>query len=70
MNGSLRAPNECVRHKILDCLGDFALLGCEIIGTIEATRSGHALNHPRATQEWSHALSQISEGATSGIGDN
>ncbi len=40
----LRAPDECVRHKILDCLGDFALLGCDVHGYFEAYRSGHGLN--------------------------
>jgi UDP-3-O-[3-hydroxymyristoyl] N-acetylglucosamine deacetylase len=40
----LRAPDECARHKILDCLGDFALLGCDIHGHFSAYRSGHHLN--------------------------
>lgn len=41
----LRAADECVRHKILDCIGDFALLGCDIHGHFRAYRSGHNLNH-------------------------
>ncbi|MBF0201006.1 MAG: UDP-3-O-acyl-N-acetylglucosamine deacetylase [Desulfamplus sp.] len=41
----LRYPDEFVRHKILDCLGDFALLGMPIIGHIETCKSGHDLNH-------------------------
>jgi UDP-3-O-acyl N-acetylglucosamine deacetylase len=45
IGNSLRAVNECVRHKILDCIGDFALLGCELHGHFRAYRSGHALNH-------------------------
>ena len=32
------------RHKVLDCLGDFALLGCDIEGQFAAYRSGHHLN--------------------------
>lgn len=44
VDNQLRAPDECVRHKILDCIGDFALLGGEIHGYINAWRSGHALN--------------------------
>jgi UDP-3-O-[3-hydroxymyristoyl] N-acetylglucosamine deacetylase len=40
----LRAPDECARHKILDCLGDFALLGCDVHGHFNAYRSGHHLN--------------------------
>lgn len=45
IGNSLRAIDECVRHKILDCIGDFALLGCDVHGHFRAYRSGHALNH-------------------------
>jgi UDP-3-O-acyl N-acetylglucosamine deacetylase len=45
IGNSLRAVDECVRHKILDCIGDFALLGCDLHGHFRAYRSGHALNH-------------------------
>ncbi len=41
----LRAENECARHKALDCLGDFALLGCDLAGIVHCRQSGHALNH-------------------------
>ena len=44
IDNRLRFPDECVRHKILDCVGDFALLGCDIAGQVRATRSGHRLN--------------------------
>lgn len=40
----LRVEDECVRHKILDCLGDFALIGCDLQGHVAASRSGHRLN--------------------------
>lgn len=40
----LRADNECARHKLLDCVGDFALMGARISGKIWANRSGHAAN--------------------------
>jgi UDP-3-O-[3-hydroxymyristoyl] N-acetylglucosamine deacetylase/UDP-3-O-[3-hydroxymyristoyl] N-acetylglucosamine deacetylase/3-hydroxyacyl-[acyl-carrier-protein] dehydratase len=40
----LRADDECARHKILDCVGDFALLGCDVFGHFNAYRSGHHLN--------------------------
>jgi UDP-3-O-[3-hydroxymyristoyl] N-acetylglucosamine deacetylase len=40
----LRFKDEFVRHKILDCLGDFSLLGLPIIGHIILNKSGHALN--------------------------
>jgi UDP-3-O-acyl N-acetylglucosamine deacetylase len=45
IGNELRASDECARHKILDCLGDFALLGCDLHGHFRAYRSGHALNH-------------------------
>lgn len=45
IGNQLRAPDECVRHKILDCIGDFALLGCDIHGHFRAYRSGHNHNH-------------------------
>ena len=40
----LRFPDEFVRHKILDALGDLALLGMPLIGQLTAVKSGHALN--------------------------
>lgn len=44
IDNELRAADECARHKILDCLGDLALAGCDLRGTVEASRSGHSLN--------------------------
>jgi len=41
----LRYEDEFVRHKILDCLGDFALLGIPIVGHVKLNRSGHFFNH-------------------------
>jgi UDP-3-O-[3-hydroxymyristoyl] N-acetylglucosamine deacetylase len=43
--GGLRYPDEFVRHKLLDCIGDFSLLGLPILGHIVARRSGHAFHH-------------------------
>jgi UDP-3-O-[3-hydroxymyristoyl] N-acetylglucosamine deacetylase/3-hydroxyacyl-[acyl-carrier-protein] dehydratase len=40
----LRYPDECVRHKILDMVGDLALLEKDIRGHVIAHRSGHELN--------------------------
>lgn len=40
----LRFEDEFVRHKILDILGDIALLGMPVVGHIIARKSGHALN--------------------------
>lgn len=45
VEGTLRAKNECALHKALDCVGDLALLGCDIIGHVHAEQSGHELNH-------------------------
>jgi UDP-3-O-[3-hydroxymyristoyl] N-acetylglucosamine deacetylase/3-hydroxyacyl-[acyl-carrier-protein] dehydratase len=44
INNKLRFPDEFVRHKILDCIGDLFLLGFPIYGHVYATKSGHALN--------------------------
>ena len=43
-NLELRANNELARHKLLDLLGDFALLGRRIKGRVWATRPGHFAN--------------------------
>jgi UDP-3-O-[3-hydroxymyristoyl] N-acetylglucosamine deacetylase len=41
---SLRYKDEFVRHKILDIIGDLALLGMPILGLVKAERSGHILH--------------------------
>jgi len=38
----LRFENEFIRHKVLDLLGDIALLGCPVLGHVEAFKAGHA----------------------------
>ena len=43
--GGLRYPDEFVRHKILDTIGDLALVGMPIVGAFTGVRSGHAMNH-------------------------
>jgi len=40
----LRWPDEFARHKVLDAIGDLALLGLPVLGTLTAVKSGHALN--------------------------
>jgi len=62
VGNTLRSPNECARHKLLDCVGDFALLGCDLWGRVAAHRSGHSLNsrfirqvglsHPAQSRPW------------------
>jgi UDP-3-O-[3-hydroxymyristoyl] N-acetylglucosamine deacetylase len=41
----LRSPDEFVKHKILDAIGDLSLLGIPIIGHFVAYKSGHRLNN-------------------------
>jgi len=44
IDNQLRFPDECVRHKLLDMVGDLALCGCDFVGRFSAYRSGHRLN--------------------------
>jgi UDP-3-O-[3-hydroxymyristoyl] N-acetylglucosamine deacetylase len=44
LNNALRYEDEFVRHKILDVIGDMALVGYPIIGHLVAHRGGHALH--------------------------
>ena len=41
----LRFQDECVRHKILDAIGDLYLLGHSLIGSYQGYKSGHELNN-------------------------
>ncbi len=43
-NPPLRFPDEFVRHKVLDLIGDLALFGKRILGYVKADRAGHALH--------------------------
>jgi hypothetical protein len=43
-------PNEFVRHKLLDLLGDISLVGYPIIGHLYAERAGHAIHTALAAQ--------------------
>ncbi len=49
-NQQLRWPNECVRHKLLDFVGDLALSGMAVRGHVSAIRSGHQLNQKLAAK--------------------
>ncbi len=58
IDNQLRFPDECVRHKVLDLIGDLALAGCDLVGHIVAYRSGHRLNArlvERLLAQWSRA---------------
>lgn len=58
LNNALRFDDEFVRHKILDAVGDLALVGHPVIGHLVAHRAGHALHTEFAakileeTQSW------------------
>ncbi len=43
--GGLRRPDEFVRHKVLDVVGDLALAGAQLSAQFRGHRSGHALNN-------------------------
>ena len=47
--GGLRYEDECVRHKILDTLGDLFLSGYPIVGAFEGELTGHDMNHKLVT---------------------
>ena len=42
--GGLRFPDECCRHKALDLIGDFALIGRPLLGRVVAEKAGHAMH--------------------------
>jgi UDP-3-O-[3-hydroxymyristoyl] N-acetylglucosamine deacetylase len=44
VNDNLRFENECVRHKILDLIGDLALIGYRLSGHFVAHKAGHAMD--------------------------
>jgi len=44
VGNQLRWPDECVRHKVLDLVGDLALVGRPLHAHVRASRSGHRLN--------------------------
>ncbi len=64
IDNDYRFPNECVRHKILDLIGDLMLSGVFVCGRVYARKSGHSLNHElvnrlleqRASEEFSRRL--------------
>jgi UDP-3-O-[3-hydroxymyristoyl] N-acetylglucosamine deacetylase len=44
LNPGLRFPDEFVRHKVLDAIGDLALLGHPVVARLEAVKAGHAMH--------------------------
>ena len=72
LNNALRFEDEFVRHKILDAIGDLALVGYPVIGHLVAHRAGHALHTEFAakileeTKSW-RLVEGPFEGATSPV---
>ena len=58
IKNSYRFPNECVRHKIVDLIGDLALVGRAIKGRIVAYKSGHSLNQQLVRKLYESAQQQ------------
>jgi len=50
VGNTLRWPDECVRHKVLDLVGDLALVGRPLHAHVRARRSGHRLNGAMAAR--------------------
>ena len=72
MSGELRAPDEFVRHKVLDLIGDVSLCGSPVIGHVRAYKAGHALHTDLATalfrnaSRWRVAESELDAFAATG----
>jgi UDP-3-O-[3-hydroxymyristoyl] N-acetylglucosamine deacetylase/3-hydroxyacyl-[acyl-carrier-protein] dehydratase len=58
IKNSYRFPNECVRHKIVDLVGDLALVGRAVKGRIVAYKSGHTLNQQLSKKLYEAAQQQ------------
>lgn len=58
IKNAYRFPNECVRHKIVDLIGDLALVGRPIVGRVVAYKSGHTLNQQLARKLYEQAEQQ------------
>jgi UDP-3-O-[3-hydroxymyristoyl] N-acetylglucosamine deacetylase/3-hydroxyacyl-[acyl-carrier-protein] dehydratase len=71
IKNSFRFPDECVRHKIVDLIGDLALLGRALSGRIVAYRSGHTLNQQlvRRLYEKAEKAERIEKSGTDAVLD-
>lgn len=71
IKNSYRFPNECVRHKIVDLIGDLGLVGRAIRGRVVAYKSGHSLNQKLAKKlyEASRQQERISKFGTNALLD-
>ena len=76
-NGPLRFPDEFVRHKVLDLIGDLALAGRRIQGRVVAERAGHAMHtalvqrllRDRSAWELAHVYDDVVDPAAVGVGE-
>ena len=70
LNNALRFEDEFVRHKILDAIGDLALVGHPVIGHVVAHRGGHALHTAFAARmlEEADAWRLVESWATGAVG--
>jgi UDP-3-O-[3-hydroxymyristoyl] N-acetylglucosamine deacetylase/3-hydroxyacyl-[acyl-carrier-protein] dehydratase len=71
IKNSFRFSDECVRHKIVDLIGDISLVGRRVKGRIVAYKSGHSLNHKLAAKLLQQAELQdrITKAGTSALLD-
>lgn len=60
MNGELRIPDEFVRHKVLDLIGDISLCGYPLAGHIRAHKAGHSL-HTNLAKEITRNRSSVAK---------
>ena len=67
----LRFPDECVRHKVLDLIGDLSLLGQPIKGHVHAVKAGHTSNlrFVRKLWELKEQKKQMTAGIKNGVLD-
>ena len=71
IKNDFRFPDECVRHKIVDLIGDLALVGRAIKGRVVAYKSGHSLNQQLAKKlyEAAEKAERIQEAGTDALLD-
>lgn len=56
--GGLRFPNEMVRHKVLDLIGDLSLVGSEFLAHVIAIRTSHQANVAFARELYNHLMGE------------
>jgi UDP-3-O-[3-hydroxymyristoyl] N-acetylglucosamine deacetylase / 3-hydroxyacyl-[acyl-carrier-protein] dehydratase len=71
IKNSFRFSDECVRHKIVDLIGDISLVGRRVAARIVAYKSGHSLNHKLAAKlnQQAQLQDRITKAGTSALLD-